>query len=439
MSGEKTELSAKQISRIKKKMLKDISFAFLCLMILVLSLLVVTLTQCSGDLVGPENSDEPVVRELTKSEKQIASSSIPFGLKLFKKINEAEGEKNIFISPLSVSMALGMTLNGANGKTYDDMKTIMELTGLTQTEINEAYKSLSELLVGIDPKTKFDIANSIWYRHTLTFEKEFIDINKNYFSSEVSPLDFNDPNSVSVINDWVNRSTNGKITDILNRIPANAIMYLINAIYFKGTWKYEFDKSNTEDGMFNLLNGTGTNCKLMYQENEFAYHANSEYQVIDLPYGNTAYNMTVILSNESISVNEWITQLDEAKWNEMLTSMSLQKGKLYLPKFTLEYEKLLNDDLSAMGMESAFNPGEADFTKMYKPGNIFISKVKHKTFVKVDEEGTEAAAVTSVEVSFTSVGGNGFLMYVNRPFVFVIRERFSNTILFMGKIINPNS
>lgn len=390
-------------------------------------------TQCSGSTTEPTE-----IRELNEIEKKVVSSSDEFGFNLLKKVNEFEGEKNIFISPLSVSMALGMAINGASGTTYDAMQSMLQFNSLTKDEINNAYKSLIELLTQVDQKVKFQIANSIWYKNNMQFEKEFIDINKKYFDAEIAGLNFEDPVSVSKINSWVNVNTNGNIEKIIEMIPEDAIMYLINAIYFKSPWKYEFDKTNTREDLFNLANGDKVNCQMMAQQNEkFSYYSNANFQAIDLPYGDGDLSMTIILPNYDKTTNEIIDQLNTENWNSWLSNFSEQSGILQLPKFKLEKEYKLNDILAALGMEIAFSY-HADFTNIYKYGGVFISEVRHKTFVDVNEEGTEAAAVTSVELSYKSVNVDGFIMRVDRPFIFVIREKNSGSFLFIGKIINPN-
>jgi len=392
-----------------------------------------TFLKCSDDIINP------TVRELTQLEKQVVTSSGEFGFKLFDEISKEEKNNNVFISPLSVSMALGMALNGAAGSTYEAMKTTLGFNSITQQQINESYKSLISLLTQIDPKVRFDIANSIWYRRTMNFEQEFVDVNKKYFNAEVEGLDFDDPNSVDVINNWVSKSTNDKIKTIIDEIPSTAIMYLINAIYFKGTWKYEFNKESTRDDIFAGLDDKKISCKMMAQKNKFLYYHDNEIQLIDLPYGNNNFSMTIILPNYDENIEQVIGQLNKTKWNNWLNKLNEQEGIIQLPKFKFELKYLLNKSLEKLGMEIAFTK-QADFTKLYKPGNVLISNVTHKTYVKVDEEGTEAAAVTSVGFGATSVGDdNGFIMRVDRPFVFVIREKNSGSILFIGKVVEPKN
>jgi serpin B len=375
------------------------------------------------------------------AERSLVGSDNNFGFKLFKEIVKEEKHKNIFISPLSVAMALGMTYNGANGSTQEAMQKTLELSGLTLQEINESYKSLIELLTNLDPKVKFQIANSIWYREMFPVEAEFIDINKIYFDAQVSGLDFSAPNASKIINGWVNEKTNGKIKEIVDD-PINPLtmMFLINAIYFKGIWTSEFDESQTQDDMFTLPDGSKKPCKMMTQESEFQYFENDDFQAIDLPYGDGNFSMTILLPRLEKDVDSLVAELNQETWNLWMNSFQKRELTVQLPKFTLEYELTLNDVLGALGMEIAFNPNLADFTKMYKKeevlANLYISNVKHKTFVEVNEEGTEAAAVTSVEMTLTSVPFK-LSMRIDRPFICAIRENRSGTILFIGKIVEP--
>lgn len=393
---------------------------------------------CIGFFQCTNNPFTPDIRELTTAEKGLVEADNSFGLKLFKKVVfEEDTDKNIFISPLSVSMALGMTYNGANGSTEEAMRTTLELSYLTLEEINESYKSLIEYLVGLDPEVEFNIANSIWYRQEWTFEEDFLDRCETYFNALVRGLDFSDPNSRDIINNWVNENTNGKIEEIVEYIHPLTAMFLINAIYFKGTWTHEFDENLTHEDTFHLLDDSQVLCEMMQIEGNFQYFENSDFQVIDLPYSYECFSMTIFLPNPDKNIDSLISELNQENWNQWINSFSTHSVNLKFPKFTTEYEIKLNDVLSSLGMGIAFKQYQADFTKIYRGlENLYISEVKHKTFVKVDEEGTEAAAATSVEMGITSVGP---FMRVNRPFIFAIRENHSGTILFIGKIVNPTS
>jgi serpin B len=335
-------------------------------------------------------------------------------------------------------MALGMTMNGADGDTWEAMQEVLELSGLTDQEINEAYESLIELLGVLDSEVIFQIANSIWYRQDILFREEFFDLAETYFDAEISGLDFSNQNTIDIINSWVDENTNGKIKEIVDEIDPLTVMFLINAIYFKGTWTYEFDEEQTKDDLFTLPDESQKACQMMYLVNEFQYYENSDFQVIDLPYGDGDYSMTIFLPRSGKDVDSLIAEFDENSWREWLDSMGKADVALYLPKFKVEYELDLNEVLTALGMGIAFEPGNADFTKMCESGGLYIHKVKHKTFVEVNEEGTEAAAVTSVEMRLTSAGPDYTTMRVDRPFMFAIRETNSQTLMFMGKIVEPS-
>ena len=405
--------------------------------LLLACLVVILVFGCSENPSGAKKEipDEPIV-DLSSVEKQIVESDNKFGLKLFKQIVKEEKDKNVFISPLSVAMALGMTYNGASGETQKAMQQTLELNGLSVEEVNLSYEHLIDMLTSLDPKVRFQIANSIWYRLGIPFKSEFIDLCKKYFTALVTGLDFEDAQATKTINAWVDENTNGKIKEIVDSpIKPAMVMFLINAIYFKGTWTYQFDEKDTRDDLFNLPDGTNKPCKMMKQEGEFRYLANSDFQAIDLPYGDGDFSMTVLLPQPQRDIDSLIAEFSQENWNKWIKGFSKQELTLQLPRFTLEYEIKLNDILTGLGMGIAFDAAQADLTKMYEgPERVYIDQVKHKTFVEVNEEGTEAAAVTSVGIAITSVG---LWMRVDRPFIFVIRENQSQTILFVGKIVDP--
>ncbi len=380
---------------------------------------------------------EPL-RELSSSEIKLVESDNSFGLKLFKEINSEETNSNVFISPLSISMALGMTYNGAKEETEEAMRTTLEFGDLSMGEINESYKSLIELLRGLDSDVEFNIANSIWYRDDFTFEQDFFERCRDYFDARVSGLDFSQNEAAKdTMDNWVDENTNGKIEHIVDYVDSiYDVMFLINAIYFKGTWTYQFDEKDTKDDIFYLPGGSTKECKMMSIEEEFEYFEDSILQAIDIPYGIGNYSMTVILPKEGEDIDLLIAVLTQNQWDEWMSDFSENTLTLFLPKLKLEYEinDTLKKALANLGMGIAFDPEQADFTGMYEPGEIYIDRIIHKTFLKVNEEGTEAAAATVVGVGATSVG---LTMYVNRPFLFAIRENYSGTILFIGKIVEP--
>jgi len=390
-----------------------------------------------------ENSPEPDPNEieLTQKGKTLVEADNLFGIKLFKEVLQAEDpDTNVMISPLSVSLALAMTYNGADGDTKEAMEETLELAGLTTDQINENYKFLIDALSGVDPKVLMNIANSIWYKHTFPVEQDFIDVNMNYYYAEVSSLDFGDPNAVNTINSWIANKTNDLITEVLDFIPADAVMYLINAIYFKGIWKFEFDEAETEEEPFYLSDGTTKDVPMMVQEETFNYLSNDWVQAVEMPYGQGNYSMIVLLPQTGKTLNEVVEELSNETWNNWLGDFHKEeKVVIHLPRFKFEYENLLNEELISMGMGIAFDPFNADFSKINPNRQLFISRVIHKSFIEVNEEGTEAAAVTVVEISeFSSGPGETCIpFYVNRPFLFAIKEKYTNTIIFIGRVMEP--
>jgi serine protease inhibitor len=252
----------------------------------------------------------------------------------------------------------------------------------------------------------------------------------------VTGLNFDDPAAADIINAWVKENTNGKITEIVDApIDPLTVMFLINAIYFKGTWTYQFDEDETKDDWFRLPDGTKKPCKMMEQRGFYKYFESEDFQAVDLPYGDGDFSMTIFLPYWNINIDSLIAKFDQENLNYWLSCFSSDSGDIYIPKFTLEYELKLNEALKALGMGIAFTSA-ADFSKMYENVTVWIDQVKHKTFVEVNEEGTEAAAATVVEITY-GPGPPGFWMRVDHPFIFVIRENKSQTILFMGKIVEP--
>ncbi len=363
-------------------------------------------------------------------------SNNKFGFKVFKEIVKEQTDENIFISPMSISYALGMTFNGADGKTKKEMAEVLEFGNLTNSEINASFKALMEKLMELDPKVMMEIANSIWYRENIDVLEKFKKVNQNYFQAEIRNMDFSEPETIEIINNWVSENTKGKITKVIDEIDALSMMYLINAIYFKGSWTDEFNKERTHKDKFFISNGKSVSCEMMNTAEENLYFENDDFQAIDLPYGKGDFSMIVILPKKGKDINEFISNLNRENWNSWLTKFSKQSGSLFLPKFKIEYDLEMNDVLKALGMPKAFTDA-ANFSRMTKRQKLYISNVIHKTFVDVNEEGTEAAAVTVVEMRLTSFKP-GFSMRVNRPFVFAIKEKETNSILFIGKIVNPN-
>lgn len=404
------------------------------------SLTLLVISCKSNDVENPEDTAYRQKIFLNEKAKAVVSANNSFGFNLFKTVNEATEEtKNIVVSPLSVSMALGMTMNGAQTDTRTAMENTLGFEGMTSEAINESYKTLNDALTTVDPDVTMEIPNSIWYRNTFEVLQDFINLNKNNFYAQVTPLNFADPATVGIINNWVAESTHDKITSILDQIDPDAVMFLINAVYFNGTWKYEFDEQYTEPATFYLADGTTKQVDMMKQEATLHYSSNELFEAVDLYYGSGNFSMVILLPKTDVVPDDVISQLNPQMWQELTSGFSEMDIQLSLPKFKLEYDRQLNDDLISMGMGIAFDDYGADFSKINPEEQLYISFVKHKTFIDVNEEGTEAAAVTIVGMFTTSVveGDIPYSFIVNKPFLFAIKEKDTQAILFLGKVMEP--
>ena len=401
-----------------------------------LVVLAITLTGLRCRDLG-EESDIRVVRPLTLLEKQVAEASNGFGLHLLSTINAGEAGNNVFIAPLSVSMALGMTLNGARGSTAEALAATLGYAGMSTGEINRTYSSLISYLHDLDPTVSFAIANSIWHRQNLDVLPDFVAANQRYFGATVRGLDFSQPTAAHIINQWVDQSTRGRIPTIVeDPIPSDIVMYIINAIYFKGTWRYRFDADLTADAPFHLPDGTTQSARLMQVEATLRYARTASYQAVELPYGDAGFCMIVVLPAEGQTIESFVSALTVNAWNDIRQDLHDENGVVMLPKFSFDWHASLKPSLSAMGMGIAFGEG-ADFRGIRSAGDLKITDVVHSSFVRVDEEGTEAAAVTAVIIGVTSVPDPGFVMRVDRPFFFAIADRSSGALVFAGKIVHP--
>ncbi|HEU4994264.1 MAG TPA: serpin family protein [Gemmatimonadaceae bacterium] len=386
------------------------------------------------DPKGPPKQLTQLPRELTVSETRVSRSANEFAFTLFRRLNEAQPDANVFVSPLSVSFALGMAMNGAASTTFDQMRSTLGFGPQELAEINAGYRGLLSLEGALDPSTTFQIANSVWYRQTFAFNQSFIDGVREAFQAEVRASPF-DVATVKQVNDWVSAKTKGKIPTIVDAISSQDVMFLINAIYFKGSWRNQFDPAGTRDALFHSVGGDQT-VKMMHRKDgagTIGFATTTTATIGELTYGNGAFVMTLVVPNQNGSLATLAAGLDTATWASWLEPVREHDFAVSLPKLRLSYERELADDLKALGMQLPFVAGGADFTRMSPAGkDLFIAFVKHKTFVDVNEEGTEAAAVTNVGIGVTSLPP---CLCVDRPFLFVIRERFSGTILFMGKIV----
>ncbi|NEO29084.1 MAG: serpin family protein [Symploca sp. SIO3C6] len=371
-------------------------------------------------------------------DSQLIEANTKFGFKLLKEILKEESNKNVFISPSSIAIALAMTYNGASGETQQAMAKALELQGMSIEQINQANEALKVSLENADPEVQLSIANSLWSKLGIEFQPDFLQRNQQFYGAQVKELDFNSPDAPRAINKWVQENTSGKIDKIIDQIKPNDLLFLINAIYFKGNWSEKFDQNLTTELPFYLLDGTQKQHPLMFGSGKYNYYENETFQAASLPYGEGRLSFYVFLPHQSITLEAFEQQLNAQNWQQWMDQFRKRKGMIKLPRFKFEYDIQLNNALRALGMEVAFSP-RANFADMtFTP--VAIDEVKHKTFVEVNEEGTEAAAITSIGITRTSAETSTppFQMIVDRPFFCAIRDNQTGTVLFMGSIVEPN-
>lgn len=390
--------------------------------------------------IPPHQQTSPVNgrSQMPEVDAKVITANNKFGFKLFSEIlkqNNAKDDQNIFISPFSVAIALAMTYNGANGETKQAMAQTLELQGISLEDVNSANAALIAALQNLDRKVQLTIANSLWAKQDYPLNPDFLQNNQNFYKANVTNLDFSAPDAASIINDWVQQSTNGKIDRIIDKVKPDDALFLINAIYFKGKWATQFDEKQTADYPFYLANAGQKQHPMMSQSGKYKYYETEKFQAVSLPYGNDGrLSLYIFLPRQDSSLGEFSQNLN-ANWEKWMTQFRNRQGDIRLPRFKIESDLTLNDTLKALGMEVAFGE-KANFSGI--ANNLALSEVKHKTFVEVNEEGTEAAAVTSVGVVLTSATvEQPFEMIVDRPFFCAIRDNQTGAVLFMGSVVEP--
>lgn len=386
------------------------------------------------------NNSEPIKIDLRSSELEMVKSDQQFAFELFSNVfNEeaADMDDNFMISPLSLSMALAMTLNGAEGETKAAIQEALKLGDFSPQEVNDYYKKMREALLRTDPSTKLSIANSIWTNQNVPIKSEFIKTNQDFFSSTVKSVDFSNINTADEINKWAADNTNNLIDNVIDKTDPLTLMYILNAIYFKGIWTSEFDPDLTQKKPFYHENGESVSVDMMNQKNDFYYSQNNTLQMLQLPYGNEAYSMLILLPKEGNNLSDVNSELQNREaLNSLKSSIRETEVNVNLPKFKTEYSKRLNDALINMGMGIAFDSNRADFSGM-SDEDAFVSFVDQFTYISTDEVGTEAAAVTVVGIGVTSYEPPRTVEFnANKPFIYVIQENSTGSILFMGAVKN---
>ena len=395
--------------------------------------LVLALSSCEKE-PRPDNEPDkeftPIV--LTRAEQDINTDVNEFGLKLYRSLYNKD---QVFISPLSVSLALSMTAYGARGTTEQEMIATLGFGEATRDQVGEYYKKMVPALIDADNRTTLEIANSIWVKDAIRLKQDYSNGVKDYFSADIFSKNFSSATLIAEINKWCSDKTHGLIKNAADNLNPDTVMALVNALYFNGKWSKEFDKAT--NGTFNALNSAPVSAKMMSKTGSYKYAAADGYRMVSVPYGNGAFVMDLILP-EATGPDAFHSAVNGLTWDvySSLISNSYNSSVcITMPVFKMEYDAELQDILAAMGMPSAFAPG-ANFSGMTSDAALLIDKVIHKTFVDVDEKGTEAAAVTIVDMKAYGTLPKAIDFTADRPFIFAIRETSTNALLFIGNKVN---
>ena len=402
--------------------------------IILSGLAILLLAVCCSKVNEEEPNLTPKNITLTAVAPVAIQSSNEFGIELFTRVAESEN-KNLMLSPLSASTALTMLLNGCGGDTYSQLQgTLKYPAEMSISEINEAYKSLVGQLLTVDPRVQLAFANAIFYRNGFNVKPPFLATMNDDYKATVKALDFATPTALTTINKWASDNTKGKIPEVLSEIPGDAVMFIMNALYFNGDWSYQFDKSMTQELPFHPDGGSATDVPTMKGKVGAKFARDEGFRAIEMPYGQTNFTMVVIVPDETLSA--FYPSFTYQVWDKLCSDLDeLQEfGKITvtMPKFKFSYEKYLNNQLMSMGMIDAFSSSDADLSGI-SDSEIWVDYVQQNTFVEVDEEGTETAAVTTIDVGVTSP----LPFNIYKSFIFAIRERTTNTLLFIGQVVNP--
>lgn len=401
-------------------------------LVLCLSILTGIISGCSGNLTPPSGSTSSY--DTNKISANFTGGNSGFAFDIFKQLIKEDSVQNVFISPLSISTALAMTYQGAGTTTKAAMAKALGYTGIDDPVLNESYKNLLRYLGQTDKSVELNISNSLWIRQGAEIKDAFISSNREVFSASVNSLDFSKAEAVSTINKWISDATKKKIDKMLDSpISPGVVMYLINAIYFKGDWAVKFDAKNTESATFYAGDGSLDSIMMMKRSGKAEYGQGEDYKAVRLPYGKSKMSMYCILPSENMLIDNFVSGLNNEKWKAIKDSISeREEVQLLLPRFKIDYGiKNLNESLTALGMGEAFLD-TADFSGIQK--GLYISRVLHKAVIEVNEEGSKAAAATVVEMKETAAA-EPLIFNVNRPFVFVIADDVTGTILFIGRML----
>jgi serine protease inhibitor len=367
--------------------------------------------------------------------ESLVSANKRFGIELFNQLQLKDKGKNVFYSPLSAAFALSMAYNGAAGETKEAMRRTLKIEDVDLDQLNEQSATLIGLLSSSHSKVEMAVANSLWARRGVEFKEDFLERNRRFFGAEVASLDFKSPGALTSINNWVSQNTKSKIPTIIDRINPDDVMFLINAVYFKGEWEHKFNKELTKNAPFYPLSGPEKEVPMMSQSGYCEYYHGDKFQALRLFYGDKDVSLDLFLPDKDSSIDDLLKRLSPEQYERWARSFRQARGDIKIPRFKMDYESSLNDPLKAMGMGVAFVNGKADFSGMREQKDLYISEVKHKAVVEVNEEGTEASAATSVGGPLRAP--ERFTFIADHPFLMMIRDHRTTALLFMGLVVDP--
>ncbi|BBA79172.1 proteinase inhibitor I4 serpin [cyanobacterium endosymbiont of Rhopalodia gibberula] len=370
---------------------------------------------------------------------KLVNAQMKFGFKLFSTLARQNSEQNIAVSPVSLALALSMLYNGASGTTRQEMSDVLGIKGVNLNAFNHANKTLEKSLDTNDYRGQLTIANSLWTRQGFSFRYQFLKANQEYYQAQITNLNFESSESVGIINRWVKDKTLGKIPQIIEQISNEDVLFLVNAIYFKGVWQIEFDPHLTTQQPFYLSNDRVIKFPLMSREGKYRYFETSDFQAVSLPYTGERFSLEIFLPRPDKNLKDLVSQLTVGQWKKWMGQFREQQGKLKLPRFSLSNEIDMEKALISLGMSTIFEQSSANFSKLTSR-QVYVNRMKHKTLVEINEKGTQSAVTSSIRARMTSLflPEEQFTMIVNRPFLCTIRDHKTNAIIFIGVVRKPN-
>ena len=402
--------------------------------------LMAAVTSCEKEKVDDDTIPERKDIVLTRAESEVLEAGTGFSFDLFRNVAKRNNCDNIFMSPLSAHIATCMLANGANGETYSQIVKTLGYEGKSIEVVNSAYQTLVEGLRKVDTSTKLEIANALWVEDKFPVSTGFTKAMTENYDAYVKNLDFSSSKAVPTINEWCSQKTHKMIPDFLKELSPGDIMILMNALYFNGKWKEKFEETNTYKGSFSAMDGKSVQKEFMHISKKFNYAENEDgtIRMCELPYGNEAFVMDIILPDKDINFKSFIGSMTAERWKDMFTYHGNHTIELSLPKFKLEAEYDLRDALCSMGMPLAYDKQKADLKKMCSNPSwqLWVDRTIQKSVIEVNENGSKAASVTAHVIKGASSPGPGQIITLDcdHPFMFLIRETTSGAILFMGTL-----